>query len=206
MRRRGLPGRRPAVYSSHTMNPRTHRGAVLSLASRPEWKPAFTGLLLVCSLAGLHTYSGDAVPRPGAPEAEGALGELRIEGETISRLVLKGEQEVVLDSPGEVERVPIGAYASVAVHLDGGGPKQKYKADAGPLTVTAAGPNVLRAGGPLDNSVKLEPLGPLLKLDYELTGVGGEAYQAVSRDYSKKPSFVITRGDREIHRGSFEYG
>ena len=162
--------------------------------------------MLACSLAGVLTYGADATPRSGTREAGSAVGELRIEGASISRLVLKGEQEVVLDSPGKAERVPAGHYASVAIHLDGGGAKQKYTADAGPLTVTEAGPNVLRAGAPLDNSVKLERRGTLLKLDYELTGLGDEAYEAVSRDRSRKPSFVVSRGDREVHRGTFEYG
>lgn len=201
-----LPGRRPEACSWADMDPCTHRRNATPTATRRGWGPVVTGVLLACSLAVQLSYGGEATPRPVAREAGGAVGELRIEGKSISRLVLRGEQEVVLDSPGEAARVPIGTYAAVAVHVDGGGPKQEYKADAGPLTVTEAGPNVLRAGAPLDNSVKLERLGTLLKLDYELTGVGGEVYKAVSLDHSKKPSFVITRGDREVHRDTLEYG
>ena len=53
-------------------------------------------------------------------EEEPARGVLKIEGESIQRLLLEGATNVVLDSPGAEVSIPVGDYRWKRVYLDGG--------------------------------------------------------------------------------------
>ncbi len=157
-------------------------------------------------------------------EKEVELGELKLTGEFIERLVLVSSPlnrnrtpepppafTVVLDHPGKTVNVPAGAYHQFQVLVTSGGISAHNVFSEGssrpPVVVAqnAAAPPI-EAGGPLTNSVKGVQQGRTLTLNYELLGSGGIAYQLCSQDRSKPPGFTIYRNGKAIHSGRFEFG
>lgn len=142
------------------------------------------------------------------------LGELRLTGKFISRLVLNPEPgragfTVVLDDPESTVKVPIGVYNQRQLVMQAGltkaGPIQNTTQDTPrSLTVEAARPAQLADGGPLTNTVKLSRNGALLTLNYRLVGADGQAYRLLG--LRKEPDFVIHRGERQVALGKFEFG
>ncbi|HEY5911430.1 MAG TPA: hypothetical protein VJA21_12590, partial [Verrucomicrobiae bacterium] len=164
-------------------------------------------------------------------EKEAELGELKLTGKFIDRLVLAGARQnaaripgrkqppekpavftVVLDHPEPVVKVPVGEYAQCQVSLKSGEVSAHYQADyAGSLpavNIVASGTNlaVLAAGGPLTNSVIAQPNGQNLGLTYRLLGAGGVSYQLSRQDRSHPPRFVVYKGGKTFHSGQFEFG
>ena len=138
---------------------------------------------------------------------EKALGELKLEGEHVERLVLqrKDGHTERFDQPGEVVELPVGQYHLLESHLDGGytcfqagGPQNKW------ITIAQNAPAVLKVGTPLKQTLEVKRQGRTLALDYKLLGVGGEVY--TQEDRSNPPSFTIYNGDQEIASGQFAYG
>jgi len=74
------------------------------------------------------------------------------------------------------------------------------------ITVDEKKPVVLAAGGPLTNSVSISRHGKDLRLNYQLLGAGGEAYQLARVDRSQPPEFAVYKGDKKIASGKFAYG
>jgi hypothetical protein len=72
--------------------------------------------------------------------------------------------------------------------------------------VTDKSPATLTVGGPLTNTVMVNRRGQELRLDYELVGAGGQAYQLPNRDPLKPPAFTVYKGTKKIASGTFEYG
>ncbi len=144
----------------------------------------------------------------GAQQPDAAKGDLKIEGTDISRLVLLAED----NSPQEWSNLsgsislPVGTYRARQIELQGG-----YVAypeaggDLARITISADRPAVLKAGGPLRQSVRVNRRGAALVLNYELVGIGDERYVSAGRS-SPPPSFTIYRGDKAIASGQFEYG
>jgi hypothetical protein len=142
-----------------------------------------------------------------------ALGELKITGDFIQRVVLPdGPYLVVLDQPEPVVKVPVGRYSQPGVWLKKGGAEayasretvsprpQKW------ITVDEKKPAALTAGGPLTNSVSLSRQGKYLQLNYQLLGAGGEVYQLAQVDRSHPPAFVVYKAGRQIASDKFRYG
>jgi len=138
---------------------------------------------------------------------EKALGELKLEGEHVERLVLRGKDGHTerFDQPGEVVELPVGEYQLLESHLDGGytcfqggGPQNKW------ITIAQNAPAVLKVGTPLNQTLEVKRQGRTLALDYKLLGVGGEAY--TQEDRSNPPSFTVYKGDQEIASGQLAYG
>ena len=71
------------------------------------------------------------------------------------------------------------------------------------MTVAGDEPAVFKVGAPLKQTVKIERAGPILELNYELTGVGGESY-AITR--GKRPRFTVFTSEKEVASGQFEFG
>jgi hypothetical protein len=146
-------------------------------------------------------------------EQPAALGELKLTGKFIQRLVLtagrQGETSaVVLDTPGPVERVPVGNYEA-KVYLRQG------KAEAHPsssrqfpdtprVVVSATRPEVLAMGGPLTNTVSVTPHGRDLYLSYSLVGAGGTTYQLGGPRV--RPGFAVYQAGKKVSSGQFEFG
>jgi len=145
----------------------------------------------------------------GQSEPNEATGEIRLEGKGVKQLVLLGEygkQERVALS-GEGVRLAVGEYWLHEVHLEGGyrcNPQQDGKSYNYKFTVREDEPVVLKMGAPLEQKIKVRRQGCLLVLDYELSGIGGQKY--TNMDRSKKPGFVVRKGEEQIISGSFEYG
>lgn len=140
-----------------------------------------------------------------------ALGKLNITGDFIQRLVLQnGPYLVVLDQPESVASVPVGRYSRPGVWLKKGD-AEAYRDSSSSrsdkwITVDEEKPAVLAVGGPLTNSVSINRQGKYLRLNYELLGAGGEAYQLAQADRSRPPEFAVYQGDRKIASGKFAYG
>jgi hypothetical protein len=141
-----------------------------------------------------------------------ALGELKITGKFIQRLVLPGGSYlVVLDQPSGVVKIPTGSYAGQpGVHLEENGIQAFNKSSqwsAGvPISVNDQKIAILNAGGPLTNSVRASRHGQDLRLDYQLVGVGGETYQVANQDRAHAPEFAIFKDNKKIASGKFEFG
>ena len=139
-----------------------------------------------------------------------ALGELKISGAMVERVMLKGGPYlVVVFKPDTVVRVPAGRYGEFEVWLKQGDAVAHRDEVGGRLTIDASKSATLAAGGPLTNSVSVRRRGKFLDLSYQLVGASGEAYQLVPRDRTQPaqpPEFTIYRGDRKIASGKFQFG
>jgi len=139
-------------------------------------------------------------------ESSPPLGELRIEGKSIRQLQLDGPCRVLLDTPGETERIPLGKYKVSRVLVQGG---ENVWASSRPenvfLQIADAAPASLKVGGPLQNTLKAERLSSRLDFSYSTVGVGGEPYE-LKRDYANPPRVLLCKGDARTPLGSFEYG
>ncbi|MGD1083378.1 MAG: hypothetical protein ABSA47_01355 [Verrucomicrobiota bacterium] len=167
-----------------------------------------------------RAFQVDCVVRPQDSEARPALqfvehpvalGEVKITGQFISRLVLMGGlYQVVLDQPAGVVKIPTGTYNQAEVRLEHNG-TAAFRKTAGAqfdarISVDERTPAVLNAGGPLTNSVNASRDGRDLVLDYLLIGAGGQTYQLAAQDPTKPPSFAIYKGEKKIESGDFEFG
>jgi hypothetical protein len=152
-----------------------------------------------------------------------ALGELKLTGKFIHRLVLTASRggrpldrlNAVLDNPQESVRIPAGDYEYLHVQLRSGS-TQAYReryvnfAKRQRLTVgatTGDSAATLAAGGPLTNSVSVTRQGRSLSLRYQLLGADGVPYViagVVNR--SNPPRFVVSKDGKQIHSGRFEFG
>jgi hypothetical protein len=162
-----------------------------------------------------------------------ALGELRITGSYIQRLVLTGgPYVVVLAQPPASVKVPAGRYYPYRVWLNQGkaeayfnyGVPQSGMANVveeisgsqmpvlGPpppeqaVVVDEGRTAVLAVGGPLTNCVSASHRGQNLMLNYRLTGAGGGDYWLAAGGDRKPPQFTVARLGRRIGSGQFEFG
>ncbi len=165
----------------------------------------FVGLpIRILFFLGIAVYLCEA---QAAPEEDSALGELKLEGQYVNRLVLlhnDGRTER-FDRPAQSISLPVGKYRLLEAHLQGGYTCRSSRPAIGDwVTITKDKPAVFKVGAPLEQIVKVQRQGTVLVLNYELTGVGGEVY--APGDRGKPPVFTICRGDREIASGQFEFG
>ena len=140
-----------------------------------------------------------------------ALGELKVTGKFIQRLVLPGGPYLVLlDQPAGTVKIPAGSYNQPNVRLEQNGTVANGNPSQTPssrrFSVDDQTPAVLNVGGPLTNSVLVSRHGEDLRLDYRLAGVGGETYQMANENRSHPPEFAIYKGDKQIASGKFEFG
>ena len=141
----------------------------------------------------------------GQAEQNSALGELRLQGKDIERVVLQtGNESKTIEQPGQSIMLEPGVYAVREVHLKGGFTHYNHREPRiTPVQVGPGAPMTVKAGGPLRQVVKVHRRGQLLVMDYQLIGAGGEWY-LVGRDH--RPSFTIYKGDKELASGKFEFG
>ncbi len=138
---------------------------------------------------------------------EPALGELKLDGKYIERLVLSrndGHREVFSD-PKETVKLPVGQYLLQDVRLKGGYTRRTIGASQSRVTISEGETAVLKVGAPLKQTVSVRRRGRMLELSYGLHGVGGATYTAVT-NANKRPAFAIYKGEREIATGEFEFG
>jgi hypothetical protein len=166
-------------------------------------------------------------------EQQTALGELRITGSFIQRLVLTGgPYVVVLAQPPASVKVPPGRYHPYRVWLKQGeaeayfnfGLPQTGKANVieeitgsqlpvvsppppeQAVVVDEQRPAVLAVGGPLTNCASATRRGRNLLLSYRLIGAGGGKYRLAGGGDGKPPQFTVGKSGKRIGSGQFEFG
>lgn len=144
-------------------------------------------------------------------EEKPALGELKLSGAFLQRVVLEGGPYlVVLDQPRSVVKVPVGTYAPAKVWLKQGATEAynevRFPSSASRIAITTNKPANLALGGPLTNSVSVSRHGKSLNLAYQLVGVGGASYQLANQDRSKPPEFTVHHAGKKVGSGNFEFG
>jgi len=154
-------------------------------------------------------FLGTGVCLCDAQEADrqgSALGELKLQGKYIERLVLrrKDGRTERFDRPAETIKLPAGEYRLQEAHLKGGYTCRSSRTSGDWVTVAEDKPAVLKVGPPLKQTVRAQRRGRILALNYQLLGVGGEMYTSANRN--KPPTFTVYKGDKEIASDKFEFG
>jgi len=163
---------------------------------------------LVSSFLCIVIFLSVGISLSWAQEQDSALGELKLEGKYIERLVLqrKDGHTERFDQPDETIKLPMGEYRLQEVRLGGG---YIFRSSRTPIRdwimITEDKPAVLKVGAPLKHSVGIRRRGRILFLDYRLVGVGGEIYTG-RMNRSKPPTFTVYKGDKEIASDKFEFG
>jgi hypothetical protein len=166
-------------------------------------------------------------------EEQTALGELRITGTSIERLVLTGEPYViVLAQPPASVKVPPGRYHPYRVWLKEGktrayfnfglpqnGKVNLFEEITGAklpvlslpppeqaIVVDVLRPALLAVGGPLTNGVSATRHGRDLMLSYRLIGAGGGEYRVWQGTNRMSPQFTVCKSGKTIGTGNFEFG
>jgi hypothetical protein len=160
----------------------------------------------------VRSQAGEAKPSLKFAGQSVALGEVKIAGKFIQRLVLTGGPYLVcLDQPAGTVEIPIGSYSPSSILLKQGDTEAYQYNSTQPvsaswISVKSNAAVVLNVGGPLTNSVTATRDGQDLSLDYKLIGAGGVTYRLVNQNSSKPPTFAIYKNDREIASDSFQFG
>ncbi len=152
-------------------------------------------------------------------ESDAPMGEMKIGGQFIKRLVLEedardGLSLVILDSPAATVAIPGGEYSTERVDLEDARSGKLLRAEPydSRVVIAANQSAVLNIGGPLKHDLSVDRRGRTLEFEYALVGAGGENYTDTEptapflQSAEGKPKFYIYRGDTTIASGSFEYG
>ena len=144
-------------------------------------------------------------------ETDSPMGQLKLEGKFIKRMVLEaGSSLVLLDSPEATIGVPAGNYRPSYIFLDSGD-TGLFQADLNQqqsedISVSKGESTVLKIGGPLCNSVEVQRTGKVLTLKYKLRGIDGYNYISLRGSAENPPTFAVYNKGKEIATGKFEYG
>lgn len=140
-----------------------------------------------------------------ANRSHAVVGTLQIDGESVSKVILQDhrhceQHHVISDSNTVLE---VGQHTLMGVHLVGGYEWRQW-ASNDKITIEADEAAVLKAGGPLKQTVDVKRTGNMLSLTYSVTGIAGRQYTNLAQEY--RPYFTIRAGDRLIATESFAYG
>jgi len=145
------------------------------------------------------------------------LGELRIEGEGIKRIVLedpKAGLTAPLYKPEQTVSLPIGSYDVRQVFLNNGpcsGPEIMW-GNRSPVLASAAQvsenvPAKLKVGGPLTGKISAQRHGELLEIKHAFIGKGGEEYQRGENPWEyPPPEFAVFKDGKVVTVDRFRYG
>lgn len=151
----------------------------------------------------------------------GPLGKLMIEGKSIERIVLGGERQILIDRPGPAIELPAGRYMVAKLNLKLGekdhatnlawNPQYPVTGSPAPgsVVIGEGTPATLKMGGPLAATIDAVADGDTVRLNYKLTGNGGESYPLNTlavNGAAAPPGFEVYQGDRKIAAGKFEFG
>jgi hypothetical protein len=162
------------------------------------------GWLLVFVVLGLGVAVGLCyADETGARNS--SLGVLKLEGKHVEYLALHRKDGHVeqITRPNETIKLPLGEYRLQEVRLESGYTCRSMGIFRW-VTIAVDEPATLKVGSPLVPTIKVQRQGRILRLNYELQGVGGESYIAGAR--SKPPTFAVYKGQKKIASGHFEYG
>ncbi len=159
---------------------------------------------LVISLLVVSSFLAVGGDLHAAQDQETRQGELKLEGESITRLVLRREEDGQREEfrrPEQVIELPVGEYRVEEVHLEGGYICYASRGLIRPVVLVGTKEQAsLEIGAPLRHALEVKRQGRCLNMDYALLGAGGEEYSA------EKPGFRVYQGDKELATGKFESG
>jgi hypothetical protein len=144
-----------------------------------------------------------------------ALGELRLSGEFLNRVLLFGSSgAILLDKPARSVSVPVGEYGQICVSVKADKAEALREFVEPPLslstkacvTISQATPASLVLGGPLTNTVVPSRRGKHLVLSYRLVGADGCSYRLLDTLTRQAPQFTVSRKGKVLHAGLFEFG
>jgi len=161
---------------------------------------------MIILLVSISFFQSQEASQCLAQEQKKALGELKIEGMHIERLVLcrKDGRTEQFDKPQEIIKLAVGEYRLQDVRLKDGYTSNNLRTSTHNwVVVTDREPAALKVGAPLKQAVKIERRGSILELNYNLTGVGGETYASTR---NKRPAFTVFKGEKKVATGEFEFG
>ena len=105
--------------------------------------------------------------------------------------------------------VPVGNFSIKHLVLDGEG-SGKFRVTSfeggNEFSVNADEATIIKAGGPLINSVSVERSGSTMTLKYRLVDSIGNVYARLNDRRDNPPGFVAYKGDKQVGSGKFEYG
>ncbi|MBP7829230.1 MAG: hypothetical protein KA248_04860 [Kiritimatiellae bacterium] len=139
------------------------------------------------------------------------MGRLRVSGALVERIVLqggtKGMKAILPIAGAEPVAVPAGRYPAQEITL-ATSIGRLTSARRENLEVREGEETVLKVGAPLQNSGEVRRDGGEIRVQYLLTGVGGETYRlpAGRRSAEHRPRVEIFQGGRRVTRGAFEFG
>ena len=138
-------------------------------------------------------------------EQKKSLGELKIEGSHIEKLVLKRKngQNEIINEPNGIIKLPVGEYSLFESHLKGGYIRLATSINEW-IEVSEDKPAVLKVGTPLEQVLELRRQGRGMVFNYKLRGLGGESY--IDNKREKPPSLTIYKGDKVIFSDNFRFG
>lgn len=139
-------------------------------------------------------------------ELDEPLAQVDFEGERVSRLLLRGPALAIVEEPDGRFTLPAGMYSDGRVFIAGQDADTLFEARLRRIEIKAGQTNSLRAGAPLNHSVRITRAGSQLNMDYRLRGVGEEEYSRADGARGSNPRIKITCKDREVATGQFEYG
>jgi hypothetical protein len=161
--------------------------------------------VLFLSISILLILAGSVSP---AKEQEQPLGELKIEGSHIERLVLKSKdgQTKIFNNPDQAINLPVDEYRLMEVDLKGGYSCRIRKPlpDHALITVHENKQNALKVGAPLKQTINVKRQGSLLVMDYHLKDISGLEY--ANTNIIERPHFNVYIRNKKIASEEFEYG
>jgi hypothetical protein len=193
---------RPWAARNEPIGPHYTTPDLIPLPRRLYWQNQ--AWLVNCQLEG---QGGVARWKLELEEEPAKVGELKISGALLHRVVLIGEPEVtaVLDAPGPVVRLPVGRYVVSKAWLRKGATQALATPDKS-FTVSDQGAATVTLGGPLTNSVTATRRGQSLQLTYHLVGAGGDTYRLIGREAAAPPRVAFYRAGKKLAAGEFVYG
>jgi hypothetical protein len=141
-------------------------------------------------------------------ECQPPLGQLRIAVQHGKFLRLQdGPTAVILAAKAGTVDVPAGNYQIADCLLekkDAALPGPAFISSTQTVSIRPGQASSLCLGGPLRNSVRVVQDRNMLRLTYQLLGVGGEQYEYYN--WKNRPRFNIYKGPFKIASGSLPYG
>ena len=172
-----------------------------------ERKQRFSGLTRRLFLCAVIIISNVALGNQSDSQSEQPIMyELKLEGKNIEQLILQsGDQKQTYNQPGKSIMLEPGTYQVFHLQLKGGFTYNPYgnTTRLGSIQIKPGEPVILKAGGPLEQHIKVQRKGQLLTMDYQLIGAAGESYR---NDRRHPPIFKIYKADKEIASGKFQFG
>lgn len=131
------------------------------------------------------------------------LMDIAFDGQFVSRILLQDsrDQWAMLDWPDAAMSIPVGQYTLQQVDL-----LDSFTGHPRPSPTIAAGGNtLLKAGGPLNQKVRVSRSGAYLDLQYSLVGADDDTLYRADAE-QENPTFAVYKGDSRVGAGQFEYG